>query len=254
MTTSSSSAPAREALRSRSDWRLRASASCSSSAATVYRAGEDPLEPCASGPYPHPPVSHEPKIAEPSRNLRSIGLHPFHLPLGILLDEKPDGTPTPTSTCMRCSHFDGFPCLLNGKADAQVICVDPMLAAHPNVALLTGAYVSKLGTDASGRKVDAVHVTRNGQDEVYTADIVADDFESPNGFCFSPDERLLYVSESGQPFAPDPVQYVRMFDVADNGARLANGRVFCKVDCGFSDGIRCDEVGNLWSSAGVGVH
>ena len=134
--------------------------------------GEDPLEPWASGPYPHPPVSHEPKIAELSSNLRGIGLNPFHLPLGILLDEKPDGTPTPTSTCMRCSYFDGFPCLLNGKADAQVICVDPMLAAHPNVTLLTGAYVSKLGTDASGRTVDAVHVTRNGQDEVYTADIV----------------------------------------------------------------------------------
>ncbi len=134
--------------------------------------GEDPLEPWASGPYPYPPVSHEPKVAELSANLRGIGLNPFHLPLGILLDEQKDGTPTPTSTCMRCSYFDGFPCLLNGKADAQVVCIDPMLQKHPNVTLLTGAYVSKLGTDASGRKVDAVHVTRNGQDEIYSADVV----------------------------------------------------------------------------------
>jgi choline dehydrogenase-like flavoprotein len=116
-------------------------------------------------------VTHEPKIAELSDNLRRIGLHPFHLPLGILLDEK-NGKPTPTSICMRCSYFDGFPCLLNGKADAQVICIDPMLAACPNVTLLTGAYVSRLGTDASGRTVNAVHVTRDGREEIYSADIV----------------------------------------------------------------------------------
>ncbi len=133
--------------------------------------GEDPLEPWASAPYPHEPVSHEPKIAELADNLRGIGLHPFHLPLGILLDET-GGKPTPTSTCMRCSFFDGFPCLLNGKADAQVICIDPMLAEHPNVTLLTGANVSKLSTDPSGRVVDAVHVTREGREEVYSADIV----------------------------------------------------------------------------------
>ena len=134
--------------------------------------GEDPLEPWASAPLPFAPVQHEPKIAELADNLKGIGLNPFHLPLGILLDQKPDGSPTPTSTCMRCSFFDGFPCLLNGKADAQVICVDPMLAAHDNVTLLTGAYVSKLGTDPSGRSVNAVHVTREGKEEVYSADVV----------------------------------------------------------------------------------
>jgi choline dehydrogenase-like flavoprotein len=133
--------------------------------------GEDPLEPWASGPYPHAPVSHEPKIAELAQDLKDIGLNPFHLPLGILLDEK-NGKPTPTSTCMRCSFFDGFPCLLNGKADAQVVCVDPMIAKYPNVTLLTGAYVSRLGTDPSGRTVDTVRVTRGGHEEAYSADIV----------------------------------------------------------------------------------
>jgi choline dehydrogenase-like flavoprotein len=134
--------------------------------------GEDPLEPWASGPYPHAPVSHEPKIAELAQDLKAIGLNPFHLPLGILLDEKTNGKPTPTSICMRCSFFDGFPCLLNGKADAQVICVDPMLAKYSNVTLLTGAYVSRLDTDPSGRTVDTVRVTRGGHEEAYSADIV----------------------------------------------------------------------------------
>jgi len=133
--------------------------------------GEDPTEPPSSGPFPHPPVSHEPAVEALSQSLTQNGLRPFHLPLGILLDEK-NGKPTPTSICIRCDAFDGFPCLLNGKADAQVICVDPALKAYPNLTLRTGAYVSKLETDASGRKVTGVHVTREGEAERYSAEIV----------------------------------------------------------------------------------
>ncbi len=133
--------------------------------------GEDPTEPASSGPFPHPPVSHEPRIAALAESLAKDGLHPFHLPLGILLDEK-GGKATPTSVCIRCDAFDGFPCLLNGKADAQVVCVDPALQAHPNLTLLTGAYASRLETDGPGRAVTGVHVTRNGEEERYSADIV----------------------------------------------------------------------------------
>ena len=134
--------------------------------------GEDPSEPPSGKPYPFVAVNHEPKIAELSDKLTGIGLKPFHLPLGILLDQKDDGFATPTSVCMRCSAFDGFPCLLNGKADAQVVCIDPMLAKHDNVTMLTGAYVSKLGTDAAGRRIDAVQVVRDGREEIYTAGTV----------------------------------------------------------------------------------
>jgi gluconolactonase len=84
--------------------------------------------------------------------------------------------------------------------------------------------------------------------------LVADDFDGPNGLCFSPDERLLYVSETGLPFATEPVQHLRVFDVTGDGQRLSNARVFYKVEPGYSDGFRCDEQGNLWSSAGDGVH
>ncbi len=133
--------------------------------------GEDPNEPPSSGPFPCPPVSHEPRIEALSESLRRAGLHPFHLPLGILLDEQ-NGKPTPTSICIRCDAFDGFPCLLNGKADAQVICVDPALKANPQFTLLTGAYVSTLETDAAGKTVTGVRVTRDGRQECYSADIV----------------------------------------------------------------------------------
>ena len=83
--------------------------------------------------------------------------------------------------------------------------------------------------------------------------VVADDFAGPNGLCFSPDESLLYVSESGAQFASDPVQHIRVFAVLD-GRRLAGGRVFHKVSPGYADGFRCDEDGRIWSSAADGVH
>jgi choline dehydrogenase-like flavoprotein len=132
--------------------------------------GADPTEPPASKPYAYPPVSHEPRIQQLCDALVREGLHPFPQPLAILLDEE-DGKPTVGSACVRCKAYDGFPCLTNGKADAQIICVDPALR-FPNVTLLTGAYVDRLETDAQGRTVTGVHVTRRGEHEVYEANIV----------------------------------------------------------------------------------
>lgn len=83
-------------------------------------------------------------------------------------------------------------------------------------------------------------------------EIVADDFEGPNGLCFSPDETLLYVCESGKQFAEAPRRFIRVFEV--EGKSLGAGRVFHKVAPGFADGICVDEAGNIWSSAGDGVH
>ena len=129
--------------------------------------GVDPTEPPASAPYPHPPVSHEPRIQQLADDFARQGLSPFHVPLGIMLDE---ANPQ-TSTCIRCSTCDGHPCLLSAKSDAQVVAVDPALR-HPNVTLLTGAYVSKLETSATGRAVTGIVVERNGAREEYQADVV----------------------------------------------------------------------------------
>jgi len=84
--------------------------------------------------------------------------------------------------------------------------------------------------------------------------VVADDFAGPNGLCFSPDGKRLYIAETGVLFAPEPVQHIRVFDVTDNGTRLAGGRVFHTIKPGAADGMRCDEDGNIWSSAADGVH
>jgi choline dehydrogenase-like flavoprotein len=129
--------------------------------------GEDPTEPPASAAYKYPGVSHEPRLQQLSEDFSALGLHPFHTPLGIMLDEKNRRQ----SRCIRCGTCDGHPCLVNAKSDAQVVCVDPALE-YPNVTLLTGAYVSRLETSASGREVTRVHVERNGAPETYSADVV----------------------------------------------------------------------------------
>ena len=129
--------------------------------------GSDPTEPPASAPYLHPPLSHEPRIQQLVDDVTRIGHRPFHMPVGVMLDEQNPRT----SRCIRCDTCDGFPCLVYAKADAQVICVDPALA-HPNVTLLTGACVRRLETNPSGRVVTRVIVEKGGATGAYSADIV----------------------------------------------------------------------------------
>ena len=79
------------------------------------------------------------------------------------------------------------------------------------------------------------------------ASVVADDFVRPNGLCFSPDERTLYVVDSG--ISHGGPAHIRMFDLA--GGRLRNGRVFAEDFApGMTDGVRTDADGNVWCSMG----
>jgi gluconolactonase len=85
-------------------------------------------------------------------------------------------------------------------------------------------------------------------------EVVCGDIAGPNGLCFSPDERRLYVADTGVQFDPDSPRRNLLFDVAGDGRTLANRRDFHTVSPGHADGIRCDEDGNVWATAGDGVH
>ncbi|MCO6459708.1 MAG: SMP-30/gluconolactonase/LRE family protein [Pirellulaceae bacterium] len=86
---------------------------------------------------------------------------------------------------------------------------------------------------------------------------VADDIFKPNGLCFSPDYKKLYVADTGASHYPDAPRNIRVWDVVD-GQRLAGGREFASMElelngeklAGFADGIRADVDGNIWASAG----
>ncbi len=136
------------------------------------RHGEDPGEGPASAQYAYPPVEHEPRIQQLSDDLEKKGLHPFHLPIGVDLVQDADGRAVPSSVCIRCNRVDGFPCLVRGKSDAQVICVEPALE-HPGVEMLTDAHVVRLETDTAGRSVTAVVVRlADGSETRFSADVV----------------------------------------------------------------------------------
>jgi gluconolactonase len=84
-----------------------------------------------------------------------------------------------------------------------------------------------------------------------------DEFDQPNGLCFSPDESILYVTDSGanhEPgsFEPSRPHHIKAFDVLDGG-RLAGERVFADVEPGFPDGIKVDTDGRVYASSFSGV-
>lgn len=129
--------------------------------------GEDPTEPPSNSSYPWPAISHEPRIQQLADDFARSGLKPFHVPVGVMLDE----TNPQKSPCIRCNTCDGFACLIGAKADAQVVCVDKAIQ-HSNVTLMTNSLVKRLETGASGREVKSVVVERNGKLETYSADLV----------------------------------------------------------------------------------
>ena len=116
--------------------------------------GEDPTEPPSTSDYAYPPVGHEPDMQEISDGICNLGYYPFHLPLGLKLNE----VNRALSPCIRCNTFDGYPCLVGAKADAEINAIRPAQASYSNVTLLTNAKVLKLHTSESGREVTSVEV------------------------------------------------------------------------------------------------
>jgi gluconolactonase len=103
-----------------------------------------------------------------------------------------------------------------------------------------------LPRQTEGKELDKQHVFRLDPATGKLTSLISD-MDRPNGLCFSPDEKRLYVANSGQ------ARHIRVFDVRSDGT-VANGRLFCEMDIGAPDGIRCDADGRVWSSAGDGVH
>jgi gluconolactonase len=81
------------------------------------------------------------------------------------------------------------------------------------------------------------------------ATVVVSDLDKPNGICFSPDEKKLYVVDTGGEWRPGDPHPIWVYDVEDS-RRLKNRRLFVNMAPGSSDGIRCDVDGNVWSAAG----
>lgn len=129
--------------------------------------GEDPTEPPGSDKYGRPPISHEPDMQVIADRLAKEGYQPFHLPVGLKLNEQDESR----SQCIRCDTCDGFPCLVHAKGDSDVNCIRP-IRDFENVTLLTETLVKQLHTDESGRKITGVSTEHHGEEQTFSADIV----------------------------------------------------------------------------------
>lgn len=98
---------------------------------------------------------------------------------------------------------------------------------------------------SEGKEQEGNYVFRHDPKTGQTT-IVSKEHDMPNGLAFSPDEKLLYVADSGKPRA------IRAYEVKEDGT-LSEGKVFCEIDKGGPDGIRVDVAGNVWSSSGDGA-
>ena len=116
------------------------------------------------------------------------------------------------------------------KSDGSIWFTDPPYGLEGRPAEQPGNFVYRLDPKTKDLKV------------------VVNDMKWPNGICFSPDEKRLYVANSDGRNA-----LINVFEVKEDGT-LGSGREFCRIDKGVPDGIRCDAAGRVWSSAGDGVH
>ena len=148
---------------------------------------------------------------------------------------EPNGTIT-----VLMDHFQGKP--LNAPNDLAVHSDGAIWFTDPGYGIMSNyeGHRAPLELPANVYRLDP---------NTREATVVAGDINKPNGICFSPDERRLYIVDTGEPKRLGDPRPIRVYDVED-GLRLKNGRLFANMSPGSSDGIRCDVDGNLWCAAG----
>lgn len=136
---------------------------------------------------------------------------------------------------------------LNSPNDVVVKSDDTIWFTDPSYGIMS---------NYEGFKAEPEQATRN----VYRLDpvsgklsVVCSDFGQPNGLAFSPDEKKLYIADSGSSHDPHWPAHIRSFDVGADGT-LSGGGELCVTDKGLPDGFRVDMSGNIWTSAADGVH
>ena len=151
-----------------------------------------------------------------------------------------DGTRT-----VLASHYEGK--RLNSPNDVVVKSDGSIWFTDPTYGIVTDYEGNRAESE-----IGACHVYRLDPDGGALT-VVADDFVMPNGIAFSPDESVLYVSDTGRTERADGPAHIRSFAV--KGDSLSGGSVFADVgEWGLADGFRVDTEGNVWTSAGPGVN
>lgn len=145
------------------------------------------------------------------------------------------------------SHYRGK--RLNSPNDVVVKSDGSIWFTDPDYGIL-----SDYEGDKSASEIGACQVYRiDGQSGEIA--VVADDFVKPNGLAFSPDERILYIADTGASHDPDHgPRHIRAFEVGPDGRTLGASRIFASCTAGLFDGFRLDAAGRIWTSTADGVH
>jgi len=160
------------------------------------------------------------------------------------------------SRCVSRIEFDGSRTVLADRFDGKRLNSpnDAVVKSDGSVWFTDPSYGidSDYEGDASPMEQDGRHVYRI--DPSGTVTRVIDDLKQPNGLAFSPDEKLLYVADTGRTHFRDCAPKIRRYPVAADGRSVGAGEDFALSESGLFDGFRVDTNGNIWSSAGDGVH
>jgi gluconolactonase len=155
-----------------------------------------------------------------------------------------------------CTEIDGSITILADSYQGKRLNSPNDVVVHSDGGIWFTDPTYGIMSNYEGFRADPEQATRN----VYRLDpntgeidAVVTDFGQPNGLAFSPDERVLYVADSSSSHDPNRPRHIRAFDVTD-GRTLSRSREFCTIDTGVPDGFRVDINGNVWTSAGDGVH
>lgn len=151
-----------------------------------------------------------------------------------------DGSITVLADRVRDARFNS-PNDVVVKSDGSVWFTDPTYGIDSNYE----------GIQAPS-ELDGCHVYRIDPSDGRVTQ-VTHDFVRPNGLAFSPDEKRLYIADSGATHRKDGPRHIRVFNV-NADSTLGGGEVFAACTLGLFDGFRIDESGRLWTSAIDGVH
>ena len=176
-------------------------------------------------------------------------------------------------------EYDGSKTVLADKFDGKSLNAPNDGAVHPNgdIWFTDPGYGSLMNYEGNKAKGESVQPYQ--KEAIYRIDgktlkieKVADDIFKPNGLCFSPDYKKLYVADTGASHYPEAPKNIKVWDIVEE-KKLANGKEFASMKlsfpknpiklvdpktgetvdqsvAGFADGIRCDVDGNVWASAG----
>ncbi|MEM6322654.1 MAG: SMP-30/gluconolactonase/LRE family protein [Pseudomonadota bacterium] len=149
------------------------------------------------------------------------------------------------STTILADRFQGK--RLNSPNDAIVKSDGSIWFSDPTYGIDSDYEGDKSDAELDGSYVYRIDPATGALSAVIT------DMVKPNGLAFSPDESLLYVADTGATHVEDGPRHIRVFSVGADGA-LSGGEIFATCDTGLFDGFRVDIHGNIWTSAGDGVH